>query len=80
MKINRLRFLDSKRGHFVQLLKLQIPNVINLLEIIFQCKYKVFSYVTVQIQWFLKLASGNHKKQELNTSLLEQFGIIEEKV
>ena len=54
--------------------------MMNLLQIAFQCKYKVFPYVSVHIQWFLKLSSGNHEKQELTGRVVEKFGIMEEKV
>ena len=53
---------------------------INVLQINFQCKYKVFPYLSVEIQWFLKLASGNHEKQVLDRRLADKFGIMEERV
>ena len=52
----------------------------NELQIVFQCKYKVFPYVSIQIKWLLKLASGNHKKQALNRRLADKFGIMEDRV
>ena len=50
------------------------------MEIVFQCKCKAFPYVNVQIEWFLKLASGNHKKQKLDERLAEKFGIMKDRV
>ena len=69
-----------QNGHFVQLFKFQIPNPINVLQINFQCKYKVFPYLSVEIQWFLKLASGNHEKQAVDRRAEDKFGIMEERV